>query len=174
MLRKINFIVSALFVITTLSSITSNAERETPAASCEPRGRQDHMFAFDVRLDNQNAAILDYKYGNSKNHVSMPPWAVQQGRRVEFNSVSGELLVGEFLYVKWEDRESKKKIYEDTVDLRCLLPEDVSNHIVTFMVHGSELTVYLVLPKDAGSPTEQIGPRMYNDRIVKQIYPPRL
>src|SRR5688572_7012648 len=119
-----------------------------------------HGFAFDLRYDNQDAELLDYAYGDSKLPVRPPEWALKEGRTFFFNSVSGEMLRGEFLYVKWRILNTGQ-IYEDKVDLRHRLPADIREHRITFLIRGPQLHVYLVTPERRPSDVPPIGPGRY-------------
>jgi len=134
----------------------------------------DHGFAFDMRRDGQNAVVLDYRYGSSRQPVRAPEWAVREGRSFDFNSVGGPMQRGDALYVKWRDLATGR-IHEDTVDLTHRLPADLSGHVVTFLVRGAQLYVYLVsptgVPRAPGAAND--GPRMYADRNVVRIHPDR-
>jgi hypothetical protein len=85
----------------------------------------DHSFGFDMRRDNQDAVVLDYRYGDSKLPVRAPEEAVKRGQAFHFNAVTGPMLRGEYLYVKWRIK-STEQVYEDTVDLRNRLPDDIA------------------------------------------------
>jgi hypothetical protein len=56
------------------------------------------------------------------------------------------MLLGDDLYVKWRIK-STGEIYEDTVDLRNRLPEDMHRQRIRFVVWGPQLYVYLISPK---------------------------
>ena len=132
----------------------------------------NHSFGFDTRRDGQDALILDYRYGTSKLPVRAPEAAVQRGETFTFNSVTGPMVRGDSLYVKWRIKTTGQ-IYEDTVDLRNRLPEDITDHKVYFMVKGSQLIVYLIPPDTKKRPPnkEPTGPRAYSHLDVVTIYP---
>jgi hypothetical protein len=130
----------------------------------------DHSFSFDTLKDDQDAEVLDYRYGNSKLPVHAPEWAVKEGKTFTFNSVSGPMLRGDLLYVKWRIR-STNAVYEDTVDLRHRLPADVKNHRIHFIVRGAQLYVYLVTPETRLPDEAPNGPLMYSYRKTITICP---
>ncbi len=71
------------------------------------------------------------------------------------------MLVGESLYVKWRNKNTGQ-IYEDTVDLKKLLPRNIENHRIYFIVKDKQLFVYLITPNKR-LPTEELnGPKVYN------------
>ena len=139
-------------------------------ASCANPEIVDHSFGFDTRRDGQNAAIVDYRYGQSKLPVSMPEGAVEQGKTVTFNSVTGPMLRPDFLYVKWRMNDTGQ-VYEDKVDLRKRLPENIKDHEVYFMVKGPQLYVYLISPDRRSTETPPIGPSTYSHLRTVQLYP---
>ena len=130
----------------------------------------DHAFSFDMRYDGQDAEVLDYRYGASKQPVRAPEAAVSEGKPMYQTNVHGPMLRGDSLYVKWRDKATGQ-VYEDTVDLRRRLPADLTAKRIHFMTKGSQLYVYLISsgPKAANSTTG--GPRMYRDLETTLIYP---
>lgn len=165
MLKKIN--ISRLSLVLAITVTSSLAIASNAADSCL-RGQQMHNFTFDLRRDNQNAVALDYQYGNSK-AAKMPDWAKEEGKTHSFNSMTVSNIMADYLYVKW--KLNNQSVYEDKVKIDCLLPEDMTDYTVTFMVKESQLFIYLVYPKSHGKPQQQVGPSLYKDRIVEQIYP---
>jgi hypothetical protein len=134
----------------------------------------NHSFGFDTRKDDQDAVVLDYRYGDSKLPVRAPERTVKEGKTFAFDAVHGPMRKADFLYVKWRNTTTGRE-YEDTVDLRTRLPADVTDHTVYFMIRGAQLYVYLIAPEkvehSADSATN--GPRMYRDRRIITIYPDR-
>lgn len=130
----------------------------------------DHSFGFDTLKDGQDAEVIDYRYGRSRLPVRAPEWAVKEGKTFTFNSVSGPMLRGDFLYVKWR-LKSTGQVYEDNVDLRQRLPADIEKHEVYFIIHGPQLYIYLISPKRRAKDEPAIGPEMYRYRKTILIYP---
>lgn len=133
----------------------------------------DHAFGFDMAYDDQDAVVLDYRYGESKNPVHAQEWAVREGKEISFDGVNGPMSRGDFLYVKWKNKLTGK-VYEETVDLRQWLPRDIERHRVHFMIWGAQLYVYLVSPEKRPPDMPEIGPRKYSHRKVFQIYPDQI
>lgn len=129
-----------------------------------------HSFGFDLTYDDQDAGLVDYRYGDSKLPVRPAEWALKEGRLFYFNNVTGEMLRGGFLYVKWKIL-STGEIFEDTVDLRNRLPFNIYEHRVTFLIRGSQLYVYLVTPERRSPDTPPNGPKMYHYRKTITLYP---
>lgn len=105
----------------------------------------DHSFGFDTRDTIPRVEVLDYRYGDSKLPVP-PDWAIKEGRPFYFENVTGPMLVGDRLYVKWRIKDTGQ-VYEETVDLRHRLPTDIKDHRVYFDIKGSQLYVYLISPE---------------------------
>ena len=131
----------------------------------------NHSFGFDVRQADQDADVLDYKYGNSKHYVCAPVERVKEGLTSNVEGLNGPMYRGEFLYVKWRNKGTGK-IYEDTVDLRHRLPKDLVNQKVYFTIKGPQLFVYLIDTNERRLPTvPPNGPSMYSSQKVTTIYP---
>ena len=131
----------------------------------------DHSFGFDVLADSPDAQLLDYRYGTSKQPGARPPeWALREGKVRQQAGVTGEMVLGDSLYVKWRIK-STGEVLEDTVDLNTRLPNDITDHKVYFVIHGREIHVYLVSPdlRPPGHPV--VGPKKYQYFKVYQIYP---
>lgn len=129
-----------------------------------------HSFAFNMLRDEQDAEVLDYLYGDSKMAVRAQVEEVREGKTFGGYSVMGRIPKGDFLYVKWRNK-STGHIYEDTVDLRRLLPHAIEKHILYFMIRGAQLYVFLISPDPKPPEASVIGPDMYASRKVTQLYP---
>jgi hemolysin-activating ACP:hemolysin acyltransferase len=106
-----------------------------------------HAFSFDGWFDKwaTEVDLLEYSYGD-KYHVvrdKVQPTRISLGYRA---NVNGAMPVGEFLYVKWR-LKSTGEIVETKVDLRPLLPRNMYDQKLTFVIDGTQLYVYLVTPK---------------------------
>ena len=133
-------------------------------------GVVDQAFSFDVRYDDQDAEVLDYRYGDSKLPVRAPAAAVMEGKPLYQTNVHGPMLRGDFLYVKWRNKVTGQ-VYEDTVDLRRRLPLNITDDRIHFMIKGPQLYVYLISPKPRPPDMPARGPRMYRDLESTLIYP---
>ena len=102
---------------------------------------EDHSFEFDARLDSQDVD------GGSKHPGASPPeYMLKSGKVAQQASISGKMLRGDDLYVKWRIR-STNEIFEDTVNLKDRLPSDINGHRIRFIVQGPQLYVYLISPE---------------------------
>lgn len=123
-------------------------------------GLVNHAFSFDVIADSPGIQVLDYRYGDSSISATRAdtsrPWPNGYGG----TNVNGDMLRGDTLYVKWRIKSSGK-VYEDTVDLKSLLPRDISKHRIHFIVKGDQLFVYLITPERRPPEMPPNGPREY-------------
>lgn len=125
-----------------------------------------HSFAFDARQDSPDVQILDYRYGDSKQPSARADDEDVKAERVrQYVGISGEILRGDFLYVKWRVKSTGRR-YEDTVDLKSRLPRDIVKNEIYFIVQGAQLFVYLITPELRPQDTEPSGPREYQHRKV--------
>ena len=130
-----------------------------------------HSFEFHVNWDSPDVELLDYRYGKSTQQGTFPPdWALESGRVAQSVATTGDMIIGEFLYVKWKIN-STGEIFKDTVNLRNRLPKNLYEHKIYFVIRGPQLYVYLITP-DRSPPGKPLnGLRMYGSRIVKTLYP---
>ena len=107
----------------------------------------NHSFQFDARTDSPDVELLGWRYGTSRHPGARscpdPKAAfIKIGQQV---GISGEMRVGEDLYVKWRVK-STGEVFEETVDLRDKLPRSIENHTIRFIANESQLYVYLITP----------------------------
>ena len=114
----------------------------------------DHSFIFDSRNDGKkhgvpDIEVLDYAYGDSRQFGLRPSKEDREmradGSGYMAHSIGGMLPRGEYLYVKWRVKETGQ-VYEDKVDLRQRMPEDITNYGLHFAIFGSQLYVFLFPP----------------------------
>ena len=130
-----------------------------------------HSFEFHVSLDSPDVELLDYRYGTSTQHGTFPPaWTLQSGSIAQNVGTSGDMIIGDFLYVKWRIKKTGE-IFKDTVDLRNRLPRNIYDNTVYFVIRGPQLYVYLITPERSlpGAPSHDL--RMYKSRVVRTLYP---
>jgi hypothetical protein len=138
----------------------------------------NHQFSFDTIHDSPDIDVVDYQYSNSR-HVGVRPERerVAMGEYFGGTHISGSILRGDFLYVKWRVKKPGTLLteylgtYEDRVDLRSRLPADITDLRIHFVIDGSQLYVYLIWPelKDASVPEGPV--KMYRHQKQVQIYP---
>lgn len=134
-------------------------------------GEQLHTFSFDVRTENPDVEVLDYRYGEARiGPSSADPNSIAQGKFRQSASVGGYLPRGQSLYIKWRLRATGE-VREDTVDLEARLPADISHHTITLMFVEGALFVYLITPQVLIAGQQSEGPRRYNEFKAYTVYP---
>lgn len=130
-----------------------------------------HTFAFDVIADSPDVELLDYRYGTSKMPVTSPSdWALKAGKIRQQGGASGAMPVGDSLYVKWRVKTTGV-VLSDTVNLVDLLPKNIANHELYFVIRGQQLHIYLVSPDSRPANFPVVGPKKYQHQKVYSIYP---
>ena len=105
-----------------------------------------HGFHFNAGKDSPDIRILDFQYGTSKHPGARATQRQKEmGRVPQTAGVTGGMRRGDELYVKWKVK-STGLAYEETVDLKQLLPPYIKGHKIRFIVSGSQLNVYLISP----------------------------
>ena len=131
-------------------------------------GVVNHAFSFDVK-ESPGIQVLDYQYGNSLQPGiradKLRPWP----NGYPSTGTSGEMLRGDFLYVKWRVVTSGK-IYVSTVNLRNLLPRNIERHEIRFVVQAQQIIVYLISPERRAEDEPPNGPPMYRHLQVITIF----
>ncbi len=129
-----------------------------------------HSFGFDMRKDNQDADVLNYRYGTTKRSIQPEEYELKNGRPFYFQSMSGEMTRPDFLYVKWKSR-STGQVFEDTVDLNKRLPKDFENQEVYFMIGGPQLYIYLISNNPRPNEEKPVGPHSARNFKTVMLYP---
>lgn len=142
---------------------------------------QAHSFSFDVRQDMPGIEVLDYQYSNPR-HNGIKPTA----ERVNIQSIIGgfggegiygNLLRGDFLYVKWRVKKPGTLLpeylgtYEDRVDLSSRLPTDITGLKIHFIIRETQLYVYLIWPYDEKHVYPRNEKSLFDRVKYIQIYP---
>ncbi|NIM43260.1 MAG: hypothetical protein GTN84_18625 [Hydrogenophaga sp.] len=131
----------------------------------------NHAFGFNVEQDSPGHEVLAYRYGSGAMHTTSSDTSIRQfGRSRQGTNVNGPMPLGDSLYVKWR-QEPSGQVYEDTVDLRSLLPRDMARQRIHFVVNGSQLYVYLIDPVPRPPDWPAVGPRKFQHEKTRQIYP---
>jgi hypothetical protein len=134
-----------------------------------------HHFSFDAMLESPDIEVLDYQYSNDRHQGVRPERErVNMGQTFCCENIAGSILRGDFLYVKWRVRTKTGDYlgpYEDKVDLRSRLPEDITGLRIHFIIRGPQLYVYLIWPYDPKS-QYPVNKKSLFDRVKYiQIYP---
>lgn len=131
------------------------------ALSAWASGLVFHEFSFDATRESPEAEVLDYRYGDSRQpSARASDYDKEHGSVRQSVGIHGDMLRGDTLYVKWRIKSSGT-VYEDTVDLKSLLPRDISKHRVHFIVNGDQLFVHLITPERRPPDVPPNGPREY-------------
>jgi len=133
-----------------------------------------HSFSFNGREYSDKWAatvdLLEYSYGDQYRMVrdKVEPTRERLGPS---SGVSGAMPVGDFLYVRWRIKATGE-VVDDRVDLRPLLPKDMTDHDLIFVIDGRQLYVYLVtpIPKHEGDPPI-LKTTMSRYSVTYEIYP---
>ena len=134
-------------------------------------GMIQHSFSFNTNEDSPDVEVLDYQYGDGTQFgTHADNERVALGQVFPADNISGMIRRGDSLYVKWRDKYSHH-VYQDRVDLKNRMPQDITDLRVHFLIKGSQLYVYLIYPrlKDASIPQGPV--RRYQDQKQVQIYP---
>lgn len=147
----------------------------TLAACASGPSMVDHAFGFDARNDSPNIEIQSYRYGTSGMTFTSSDESMRYyGKSNQSGNINGPQPLGDTLYVKWQDKTSGQ-VFEDTVNLKPLLPFSMYRKRIYFVVQGSQLHVYLTdlsTPKPKEMPI--VGPFRVQSYVTQQIYPTRL
>lgn len=149
------FALSAILIAS--FSITACAAN-LPLINCPDDNRINQIFSFDMR-ENRDIKLLDYFYGIPEcPAISNSELMRSRGESPQIENQMGLFRRAHKLYVKWRVVSTGKE-YEETIDLRNLLPIDMTNHEVHFSIEASQLYVYLILPERRPSDFQPKGPR---------------
>lgn len=130
-----------------------------------------HAFGFNTPQDSPQYEVLAYKYGEGKVVTTSSDSAIRLfGASRQGTNVNGPMPLGDVLYVKWRDKTSGKT-HEDKVNLRALLPNDMTRQRIHFVVDDAQLFVYLIDPVPRPTDWPVVGPKKFRDEKVRQIYP---
>ena len=147
--------LKTVFLITSLLALTACSTGANSFANASQKIVSYHFFSYDGIYDTPESAkqvdLLEYSYGDElrKTHdlVKYGKESLPSGAGFGVN-----MPAGEFLYVKWRIKATGEEV-EYKVDLRDLIPKNMFDLRITFVIDGKQLYVYLVTrlakPKDA-------------------------
>lgn len=140
-----------------------------------------HSFDYNMPVDSPGVELLACQYGNTLGTATAAEVArgERQLDKEICSNITGEMLIGDFLNVKWRDTTTQQ-VYEERVDLKDRLPspKDLRGSKVYFLIDENRLYVYLIPDRDldskrnylpAGKPPN--GPTTYSYLDVKTLYP---
>ena len=132
-------------------------------------GLVNHAFSFDARPDSPEVQILNFRYRETKQPSARADESdVRAGKVRQSVGISGDMLRGNSLCVKWRVRETNL-LYEDTVNLDRVTPQNIAGHEIYFIVKGDRLFVYLVTPEKRPPEFPVNRPRKYDHLKVITI-----
>jgi hypothetical protein len=131
-----------------------------------------HQFYFDGWSDKwaTEVDLLEYSYGDQYHMVSRKAKPDEQTLGYGSN-VNASMPPGDFLYVKWR-LKSTGEVVDNKVDLRNVLPRNMFEHGVTFVIDGKQLYVYLITPqtkRQSDPPLLKTAESRF--RVTYEIYP---
>jgi hypothetical protein len=138
-----------------------------------------HGLSYNQAVDMPQVEILDCLYGDGLGAHTQQEVDAGKARRGECGNMSGDMPIGDFLYVKWRDKATGKE-YEDKVDLRKRLPspKEMYGTKVSFLIDENQLYVYLIPHSEWDSKLNYLplgkpanGPDKYKHLDVKTLYP---
>ena len=137
-----------------------------------PSGSVTHQFIFNGVNDGwaHKVDLLAYSYGDQYRMVSRSVRPDEAALPVARN-VNSTMPVGEFLHVRWRVIATDT-VHERRVDLRKLLPRNMFEHAITFVIDDDQLYVYLVTPQPKrvdAPPLLRTTQSRY--RVTYEIYP---
>jgi hypothetical protein len=158
-----------LIMLTAIFSLTACASNPL-TVNCPDNTRVRQAFSFDMS-ESSDIELLDYFYGTPNcPSITNPKQFSDQGKCLQRDNAIGPQRRYEKLYVKWRIKSTGQE-YEDTVDLRKRLLQDMTGIRLHFSINGSQLFVYLVAPEPRPSDMPPNGPKMFHGQKTITIYP---
>jgi hypothetical protein len=152
LLKRLRFVV-ALFFTVALVACASGPKQvfhsfQIDGSSDGPPNAQGKYEGWGKAVD-----LLAYSYGDQysklrdslDNPINANLYAGKFSLPLGSHGVSGLMPIGEFLYVKWRIKATGE-VLEDRVDLRGRLPQNMTNHTLTFVPDGKQLRVFVITP----------------------------
>jgi hypothetical protein len=160
--------LTLLVVLNILLSLTACAT--TPTGNCPDNSKVNQFFSFDMR-ENRDIKLLDYFYGIPEcPAIHNSELMRSRGESPQIESQMGLFRRAHKLYVKWHVNSTGKE-YEKTIDLRGLLPKDMTSHEVHFSIDSNQLYVYLITPERRLTSMPASGPKATQYLKTLTIYP---
>ena len=99
-------------------------------------GLINHGFQFNAKWESPDIEILGYRYGNSNyNRALATEYPYSERKIPQSSTFIGSMNRGDDLYVKWKIK-STGVIYEDTVDLKKLMPLHIEKQEPNPLLHS--------------------------------------
>jgi len=140
-----------------------------------------HSFDYNMPVDSPGVELLACQYGNTLGTATAQEVArgERQLDKEICSNITGEMLIGDFLNVRWRDKTTQQ-VYEERVDLKGRLPsaKDMRGTTVYFLIDDNQLYVYLIPYQDyedklnrRPANKQPNGPDGYEYLDVKTLYP---
>lgn len=151
----------------------------TLAACGEEKRFAFHGLSYNQAVDMPQVDILDCIYGDGLGAHTQQEVDAGKARRGECGNMSGDMPIGDFLYVKWRDKATGT-VYEDKVDLRKRLPssKEMYGTDISFLIDENQLYIYLIPHTEWGTTLNHLppgkppnGPDSTKHLDVKTLYP---
>lgn len=131
----------------------------------------NYNFSFDMTVDQQNAAVLNYKLSADEKILIAPTSGeIASGRPFNKWSQFGQMEKPTELYVKWRD-PSSGVVHEETANLKRCVPNDITGMHIYFLIRENRLLVYLSSSEKRPKEIPAIGPESAQYNVTTQIYP---
>ena len=115
------------------------------ACSAMPGPTAFYGFGFSVKADTPGIVVLDYRYTRGDRVVKGLPAERRNDPSFQGTyetSITGQLLIGDKLYVKWKDK-STGVIREADIDLSGRLPSSLQDKKIHFVIGNETVNVYV-------------------------------
>lgn len=140
-------------------------------ANCPDNDRVRQSFVFGRYGENQDVEILNVFYGIPNCPVTYDStFDLYNGKPMQGTSIHGPMRRAWSLNVKWRVVSTGQE-YEENIDLRNRLPNDMTGHEIHFVIEGSKLIVYLITPERRPPDMPPNGPRPTQHLKTLTIYP---
>lgn len=157
-------------MIATAMTISVTACAGNPAtANCPDNNRVNQVFSFGEYGENPDIEILDVYYG-IPNCPAIYKTILFNGKPMQGVSMGGSHRRAWELKVKWRVKSIGQE-YEEAVDLRNRLPNDMTNHRLHFSIEGHQLIIYLITPERRPPEMLPIGPKATQYRKTLIVFP---
>jgi hypothetical protein len=131
-----------------------------------------HSFEFDAVFEMNDIEIIDFRYGNGPAFPARTrcrPVSERDNKCLQGTSANLLTEIGETLWVKWKVKSSGL-VYEDTIEIKKLLPKSIKGMTIFFVIRDKQLSLYLntMQPRPLDWPVYQAVRKAGK---IYQIYP---
>lgn len=159
-----------LMIATAMTISVTACAGNSATADCPDNNRVNQAFSFGYYGENPDIEILDVYYGVPNCPVNYATVLFNGKPMQSTNIVGGPMRRAWKFYIKWRVISTGQE-YEEAVDLRNRLPNDMTNHRLHFSIEGPQLTLYLITPERRPPEMLPIGPKASQYRKTLIIFP---